>query len=388
MEFRAYRENDFFYANNQTGQFIFDNTYTRQASNSPNTIPQIGFSFASFLLGIPTNASQIVVPASYAEQSTTWGFFAHDDWKFNNRLTLNLGLRYEVEGALTERFNRSVRGFNASFVQPIETAARTAYANNPTPEVPASAFNVRGGVTFAGVDGEPRGLYVPPKTNFMPRIGFAFKINDKTVLRGGYGIFFGFLGQRRGDVVQSGFSQGTPLSVTLNNGLTFVETLSNPFSTGVLQPVGAALGPRSFLGQGFTFFNSKPKSPYMQRWEVNIQRELPGGFVVEAAYVGNRGTHIEFTRNINALPIQYLSTSSVVAELNTRNTYLGQLIPNPFVGLMPSTAGAAFRSSTIARSQLLRPYPQFGDINTTDKVDPNVKTNFRPVLRWGSLLSF
>lgn len=362
-EFRSYRETDRFFANNQTGQFNFDSTWTRGPfDNSPSAPNQLGQSFAAFLLGLPTSGF-INQPADYAEQSTTWGFFIHDDWKVNDRLTLNIGLRYEIEGALSERYNRSVTGFDFAAVQPIEAAARAAYAKNPTPEIPADQFNVRGGLLFAPVGGHGSPLYEVPKKNFMPRFGFAYKLDNKTVVRGGYGIFFGFLGQRRGDVNQIGFSASTPLNVTLDNGLTFRETLSNPFQNGRAVPKGAADGIQTFLGQAISFFNQKPLSPYMQRWQLGVQRELPGGVVAEVAYVGNRGTHIEVTRNINALPNKYLSTSPTRDQATI--DYLSATLPNPFLNLMPGTAGTAFRSSRIARSQLLRPYPQFGDINTT-----------------------
>lgn len=364
MEFRSYRETDKFFGNNQTGQFNFDSAFVRGPLDNAAVPSQLGFSFAALLLGLPTSGT-ISQPADYAEQSTTWGVFLQDDWKFNQRLTVNLGLRWEYEGALTERYNKSVRDFDFAAIQPIEAAARTAYTRNPTPEVAAANFNVRGGLTFAGVNGNPRGLYNTPKRNFMPRLGFAYKLNDKTVLRGGYGIFFGFLGQRRGDVNQIGFSTVTQLTPTLNNGLTFVETLSNPFvafQNGLTPARGAADGIQTFLGQGISFYNPTPLSPYHQRWELSLQREFKG-WVGEAAYVGNRGTHIETGRNVNAVPLQYLSTATVRDD--TRNSYLGALLPNPFVGLMPANAGANFRSATIARSQLLRPFPQFGDINTT-----------------------
>ena len=365
VEFRSYRETDKFFGNNQTGQFVFGSNWTRGPLDNSAIPSDLGFSFASFLLGLPTSGA-IAIPADYAEQSTTTGVFFHDDWKVNRRLTLNLGLRYEVEGALTERYNKSVRGFDFFATQPMQEAVKANLARNPVQGVALDQFFVRGGLTFAGVNGQPRGLYKTPRNNYMPRFGFAYKLTEKTIVRGGYGIFFGFLGQRRGDVNQIGFSTNVPLNVTLNNGLTFIETLNNPFETyknGLPAALGASEGIRTFLGQGISFFNEHPLSPYNQRYELSLQRELPGGWVAEAAYVGNRGTHIEITRNINALPNQYLSTSTT--RDNTTNNYLGALVANPFAGQMPASAGAAFRSATIARSQLLRPYPQFGDINTT-----------------------
>jgi hypothetical protein len=362
LEFRRYRETNEFFGNNQTGQFNFDATWTRgPLDNSPVAPGSRGQSFASFLLGLPSSGV-IANPSSYDERSTTWGFFVQDDWKVSSRLTMNLGLRYEFETPLTETDNRSVRGFDYDAVQPVEAAARAAYAQNPTPEIPASAFNLRGGLQFAGVGGQPRGLYNTPKSNVMPRLGFAFQIDDRTVVRGGYGMFYGFLGQRRGDVVQSGFSQNTNLVVSLDNGLTFIETLANPFQGGIQAPVGAALGIETFLGQSVTFFNENPKSPRMQRWQLSLQRTL-GAWLSEITYVGNYGSQIEINRNLNATPNEYLSTSPT--RDNTTNSYLTQQVPNPFVGLMPVTAGAAFRGATIQRLRLLRPYPQFDAVNST-----------------------
>ncbi|MFN0122518.1 MAG: TonB-dependent receptor domain-containing protein, partial [Blastocatellia bacterium] len=363
MEFRAYRETDKFFANTQTGQFVFDSTWTRgPLDNAPAAPGSLGQSFAAFLLGLPSSGG-ITRAADYAEQSTTWGFYLHDDWKFNSRLTLNLGLRWELEGALTERYNRSVSGFDFSFAQPFEAAARAAYARNPVTELPAEQFNLRGGLLFPGVNGQPRGLYQTPKKNYMPRLGLAYKLTDKTVVRAGYGIFYGFLGQRRGDVIQSGFSQVTPFVASLNNGLNFTSTLSNPFPSGVQEPRGAADGPQTFLGQSVTFFNPKPLSPYMQRWSLGMQRELPGGLVAEVSYVGNRGTHVEMTRNLNALPNRFLSTSA--SRDQARIDYLSANVPNPLAGLMPATAGAVFRAANIARSRLLVAFPQFDAVNTT-----------------------
>jgi hypothetical protein len=363
LEYRRYREPDRFFANNQTGQFDFDATWTRGPLDNSATAPgSLGQSFASFLLGLPSGGS-VVRAASYDEQSTTWGFYAQDDWRVSSRLTLNLGLRYEVETPLTERHNASVRGFDPAAAQPMEAAVRAAYALNPVAEVPPSQFNVKGGLTFAGVNSEPAGLYSTPKNNVMPRVGAAFKLSETTVFRGGYGMFYGFLGQRRGDVIQSGFSSTTSLVPSLNNGLTFFDTLSDPFRSGIQEPVGAALGAQTFLGQSITFFDPDPRSPRMQRWQAGVQRELPGRWVLNASYVGNRGSQIQTSRNLNATPNQYLSTSPVRDQ--ARIDYLGANVPNPFANLMPATAGSAFRGVNITRERLLRPYPQFDAVNTT-----------------------
>jgi Carboxypeptidase regulatory-like domain len=358
-EFRSYRENSTILINDVTGRFVFDNTYTKgPLDNSTGAPNSLGQSVAALLLGIPSPSSYVRRPASYAEQSTTWGFFVQDDWKFNPRLTLNLGLRYEFETPLTERYNRSVRGFDYGFVQPIEAQAQANYAKNPTPEV--SQLLVRGGLTFAGVNGQDRGLYETPKNSFMPRLGVAFKLNEKTVVRAGYGIFFGFLGQRRGDINQAGFSRDTNFVPTAD-GVNFIGTLSNPFPNGIQEPVGAGDGPRTFLGQAVTFFNPNPLTPYNQRWELGFQRELMGGWVAEASYVGNRGTHIEITRNINVTPQKYLSQANGISRDEARFGYLTANLQNPFSTLIPGVGA----STSIAREGLLRPFPQFSTVTTT-----------------------
>jgi hypothetical protein len=362
LEFRKYRETSEFFANNQTGQFNFDSTWTRgpldNATGSPNSLGQ---SFAAFLLGLPTSGT-VAVPASYNESSSTWGFYLQDDWKVGDRLTLNLGLRYEYETPLIEADNKSVRGFDYDASQPIENAARAAL-NTAATGIPLDQFHVRGGLTFAGVNGQPNGLYETPGSNLMPRVGATYKLNEQTILRGGYGVFYGFLGQRRGDVVTTGFSSTTNMVTSLDNGLTFAETLTNPFRGGIQQPQGASQGIETFIGQSITFFDPNPESPRMQRWQVGVQRELPGRIVLDASYVGNKGTDIQTSRNINSTPLRYLSTSPVRDQATI--DYLSALVPNPFVGLMPVTAGNVFRSATIARERLLRPYPQFDAVNTT-----------------------
>lgn len=363
VEFRAYRENSSFFGNDGSGRFVFDAKWTGgPLDNSARPNPPLGLSVAAFLLGLPSSGS-VTRLASYAEQSTNWGIYVHDDWKVTRKLTLNLGLRWEYEGPLTERYNRSVSGFDPTYVQDFNAAAQAAYAAKTAalvPELPASQFKAMGGLTFAGVGGNGRGLYDTGKKNFMPRIGIAYQLRPTTVLRGGYGIYYGFLGQRRGDVVQHGFNGITEFVPTNDNGLTFAATLANPFPNGISPAKGASEGGKTFINQNLTFFDPKPATPYMQRWELGFQQEFPGGFVFDGGYMGNRGTDIEINRNINAVPNQYYSTSPF-RDVPWYNNMTAN-VPNPFAGLL---AGTTINGTTVQKNVLLKPYPQFGTITTT-----------------------
>jgi hypothetical protein len=136
--------------------------------------------------------------ADYSEYSKTWGFFVQDDWRANDKLTVNVGLRYEIETPLTERNDKSVSGFEFDYVQPIEGTVQARYAalNDPALKALVPQLTARGGLMFAGVDGSSR-LYDSPGNTFLPRVGFAYKAGSRTVIRGGVGLFAGFLGQRR-----------------------------------------------------------------------------------------------------------------------------------------------------------------------------------------------
>jgi hypothetical protein len=357
-EGRLYRENRWAPDNASTGRFDFSTNWTRGPLSSSAASP-IGQGLAALLLGLPTGGL-VERRDTYAEQSTVWALYLQDDWKLTRRLTLTLGVRYELEGPLTERFNRTVRGFDEGAVLPIEAQAKASYAKSPTPEVPPDRFQVRGGLTFAGVQGLPRTLWERDRNNLMPRVGLAFSAGAKTVVRAGYGIFYGFLGARRGDVIQTGFSQVTNLIPSQDGGLTFVATLANPFPDGIQEPPRASRGAMTYVGQDISFFNAKPRTPYMQRWQLGIQRELPRRVVFETAYVGNRGGSIETARQRNALPIQYLSrTGERDAPLIN---YLSANLPNPYYPLLPGTG----RSGTlIGRASLLTAYPHFTSVSTT-----------------------
>jgi hypothetical protein len=372
-ELRIYREDSLPIGNDRSGHYIFNNNFTRQRSDSGTDFNGLQ-AYASFLLGL-ASTTQIVRASDYSEYSKTWGFFVQDDWRVTPRLTVNLGLRYEVETPLVERNNKSVSGFDFSFVQPFASTVQTRYAalNDPALKALVPQLNVSGGLMFAGVD-TGSGLYNTPKNTFLPRVGVAYQWGDKTVVRGGFGLFAGFLGQRRGDVFQPGYTRNTQVSTTVNAfGAPIPVNLQNAFVANPIQePVGNALGRQTGLGGGISFFNQDPQVSKQARFQIGLQHELPDGWLVEAVYVGNYGYDIEITKNINALPNQYLSTANRRASnandltdpMNANTAFLAFLVTNPFAGLFP--AGSGNQAATIARSQLLRPFPLFGDINTTN----------------------
>lgn len=359
-DFRSYRENNTPSAN-AAGTYTFDNTYTRQLDNSTSSVPG-GQQFAAFLLGQPTGGS-IDRNTSRSNQSLYHGIFFHDDWKATHKLTFNLGVRYEYEGATNERYNRNVYSFDKTVASPVEAAAKTAYAANPIPEVSAANFNVKGGLQFTTPDN--RSFWDADKNNVQPRLGFAYQLSDKTVVRGGWGIYtVPFIINGAGN--SPGFSQSTSIIPTSNVGLTFLATLLNPFPNGVDTPPGASQGIATFLGRDITFLPREIPNPQTMRWEFGVQREMPGNWLVEAAYVGNKGSDLTTgTFNlINPVPRQYLSTS--LTRDTTVINFLSQNFPNPFrnIDQFRASGSSFYTNTTQSRAQLLRPFPEFTNINS------------------------
>lgn len=351
-EFRLLREGAYAFGN-ATPQFAFGSGFTNgPLDNAPGS--PIGQGFAAFLLG-QTTGGFVSVNASRAEQSTYSSLFLQDDWKISSKLTLNLGLRYEYEGPITERFNRSVRDFDFNTASPVNAQARAAYALAPAAELPLASFQVLGGLRFAG-EGQARGFWAPDRNNFAPRIGLAYRLGTKTVIRTGYGIFFDVTGADRNNPLQSGYSQATNIVPTLDNGLTFIANLANPFPSGIDVPPGSSQGLNTFLGRSGSTISQVRPNPFNQRWSFTIQRQLPLRMVMEVGYVGNRGTQLQVDRSIDPLPRQYLSTSperdQPVINLLTAN------LRNPFQNI-EAFRGTAFFGANIARQQLLTSLPHF-----------------------------
>src|SRR5438067_996873 len=311
-EMRIYREDDNFRSNNQTGQFAFDNTYTRIGSASAADVEGLG-AFAAFLLGYPTT-TQLVRAADYSEYSKTYGFFANDDIRFSKRLTLGLGLRWEFETPLTERQNKSVSGFDPTYTQPFEGQANTNFARISSTDVLRTVYGLnsiatKGGLLFESKD-TGRGLYKTPKNGFLPRASFAYHLKDKTVFRGGFGLYQGFLGERRGDVIQSGYSQTTTVPLTTGpNGAPLPVLLSTGFSsTTIIEPTLNTLN------------TDNSRSAAMQTNISNL-----GGSLT----------------NLNPFCTTVL---------------VGQCTAPLYAGASPSAT----------RRQLLLPFPEFGTVNTTN----------------------
>jgi len=332
--------------------FTFDNTYTHGPLNT-DPGASMGQQMASFVLGVPSGSMER--SASWAMQEKYYGLYLHDDFKLTQKLTLNLGLRWELETPLTERFDRLVAGFAFGESNPIEAQAKANYAKNPIPELPVDQFRVLGGLTYVENGEMGRSPYKGEKNNFQPRIGFAYQLFPKTILRGGYGIFHDTIGVNSNVGIQTGFSQSTPIQASLDSGLTYLATVANPLPTGLREPQGAGRGLLTNIGQGLSFYDYNLLQPYAQRWSFGIQQMLPAQFMIESTYVGNRGTRLGVTRNLNVTPAQYLSTSPTRDKPTI--DYLGASFKSPFAGIDP------IYGANMSRGSLLRPYPHFGDIN-------------------------
>ncbi|MSV28912.1 MAG: hypothetical protein EXQ52_09235 [Bryobacterales bacterium] len=357
-EFRVYRVFSDRHSGDTTPILNFNNLWGRGPFDN-STAPPVGGELTALLLGIPGGSA--TRSASFAQQDKYFALYVHDDWKLTRKLTLNAGLRVEHESPVTERYNRSATAFLGDQANPIGARAIANYARSPIPELPAANFKVNGGLTFAGAGGNPREFWEGQVLGWMPRIGLAYQVAPKTVLRTGYGIFYNSNGSFKTGSNLAGFSQSTPIEPTNDNGLTFKATLANPLPTGLLAPLGPAGGLETNLGQNISYFARSRKQAYSQRWSLGIQHELRGGFMVETSYVGNRGTRIGVNRNINVLPAKYLSTSPTRDQATI--DYLGAQFPSPLFGLNPQ-----YTSSTMSRQALLTPYPHFGNVTFSDPV--------------------
>ncbi|MDQ3651021.1 MAG: carboxypeptidase-like regulatory domain-containing protein [Acidobacteriota bacterium] len=394
-----------------SGLFAYRNNFVRPCEDTVATIPVcanngsaaiIGLEWAAFMLDAPTSVSVDRNDSLYLT-NPYGGFYVQDDWRVSQKLTLNLGFRYELEGGFRERFNRGIAQFDPTAELPISAAAEAAYLRNPVPGVPS--IDVTGGSLYLGKDGAPRTLN-NKQPAYMPRVGLAYQLNDKTVIRGGYGLFYDTNNVLNFGLDQTGFNRGTGTTLTNNNGLTFLNgnlsagclttnspncqtLLDDPFpvradGTRFNDPFGSSLGLMSRAGRGFDFVTRDWKRARQQRWRVAVQRELNSNLVFEAAYlgsytdqmtqVGNNPGDDPTERRLNPLPAQYWTTGLVRNAAN--ETFLNQPFPNPFgianfaslqtqnpLVYQDISTNGFFTNGTITRAQLLRQFPHMSSGN-------------------------
>jgi hypothetical protein len=338
------------YANYQSigtgGTFTFDRALTR--SNYLTQDALSGNAIASLLLGAPASGEVVDLVKPYY----TWKYLApwvQDDIKLTRRLTINLGLRLDVNIPVTERYDRINRGFFADQVNPI---------TSKIDQTKFPGFKAMGGIGFANQNGLSRSPFNGDWNNWQPRMGAAFQLTPTTVLRGGWGIS-NISSVSTG--ASSGFSQSTPFVATVDAGRTAANLISNPFPSGIQAPSGAALGLATLLGQGPTFSDPSGTVGYVHSFSFGIQKLLPGQISVDAAYVGSRTMNVGTTRGFNELPADKLALGDITRGGNPN--YLNERVPNPYENLLP---GSSINSATVPRQQLLRPFSQFTSFNRMD----------------------
>jgi TonB dependent receptor len=282
-----------------------------------------GIAYASYLLGVGSGG-YLSTGIRPADASNYVGAFFQDDYKLSRKLTVNVGVRWDIEGGTRERYGRTAV-FNPYIASPLSQRV---------------GMNLRGGYEF------PDSIHPFVWKNFGPRVGLAYQLSERTVLRSGYGIFFGvpvYSGVFTGPM----YNATTPW-ITSIDGVTPYRTLDNPYPDGYTEPEGAQNGLLAAIYSGVNSpVPSTMKAPYNQQWNLSIQHTPIRDLLVEAAYAGNKGTHLPLSWQMNQLDPALVSPDAL------------QTVSNPFYGIIPiGTLG----QPAIQKGQLLRPYPQYDSV--------------------------
>ncbi|MBZ5624220.1 MAG: TonB-dependent receptor [Acidobacteriia bacterium] len=330
-----------FQATSPSGSFAFSEGFTRESYNSSRG----GSAVASLLLGLPFTANSstsggVGYEPALAVQARYGGLYVQDDWRVNSRLTLNLGLRWDSDRPLTERFDRT-----------------SWFDFNATPPVTAPGLGpLRGGLVFAGRNGAPRGNKDADNYNFGPRAGLAYSVTPHLVIRSGIGIMYSPSlngGPTATNTGALGFNAFTDYISSIDSGRTPFTTLSNPFPNGFNKPANGRDGLLALIGQSVNAQVRGDRTPYVAQWHFNIQHELRNEMLFDVGYAGSAGVKLPAMAQLNQLPDQYLALGN---GLNSQVT-------NPFFGIIPATSSLG--APKITAGQLLRPYPQFNKVIQT-----------------------
>jgi Carboxypeptidase regulatory-like domain len=376
------------------GQALTQHATDRASTTNGGTDSYLGV--ASLLLGIPT-AGTIDNNASYYITRPYFAGYAQDDWKVSNRLTVNVGLRYEVQIPYMERYNRMAGQFNMAEVNPLNDqlmaawkSAQSSYdSSHPNdkygyPDPPAAFYGVW---QFAGQNGAPRRTHYTDWTTFAPRFGFAYRIGDKTVIRGGFGVYY--QSDTGNNTSQTGFSQSTSYQsqFTVNgiplpsacynpiNGMnsnqcatapTGAYSLVNPYPLGLTPVAGPAAGALANLGQGPNGDWNHYKTPRTYQYSLGFQRQLPKNMLLDVSFAGNYALYDRDSFDQGHYTDAYGLQLQQIA-MNDPSFFSTQL-PNPFQGILPSTTSRG-SSTTLSRSTLLNNYPLWGGFTMGDDAD-------------------
>ncbi|MGH9802002.1 MAG: TonB-dependent receptor domain-containing protein, partial [Blastocatellia bacterium] len=299
-----------------------------------------------------------VFPTNLGKYYAPW---VQQDWKLNRRLTLNLGLRWDINQAPNERYNRLNRGFDPTVINPADKLIdRTQFA---------TLTQLKGGLNFAGVNGVSTIASDTDRNNFQPRIGVAYLLKEKLVVRGGWGLYFV---NPSNDYLQfNGFSVTTDITNSLDGGRTPIEgIINNPFPNGISVPAGAANGYSTFLGRGFNFVGPNFVVPYVHQFSLGFQYQLPWDTKLELSYVGNRTKNLQTTRPFNEPDLAFRQKCNPLEGGSP--AFCNEALPNPFKGLAPFIGTTHYTANTLSRWNLNRPFPQFGGITEVARNDGSI----------------
>ena len=315
-----------------------------------------GQPIASMLLGVGSGGATNF-GFDPAESQHAFGLYLQDNWRATQRLTVYAGLRYENQRPATERFNRAAY-FDPNLVNSISSAYGSP---------------VMGGFEYVGVDGRSRSEWQPDNLNFSPRLGLAYKLSDRLVVRAGAGIYYtptsamlGYDGGGQGP----GYTAQTNWNATqFNQGYVPGDLISNPFPNGLVEPVGNALGDQAWIGHGQGQIWLKGPHPVgsLYQWSTDFQYQVSSHSVAELGYTGVRGRRLLYGNpnlDLNQMPTSDLA---VGPSLNDQ-------VANPFSGVLTDPNGYE-SGPTIPRNFLLRPFPAFVYLQLT-RSTPGARSQF------------
>ena len=335
--------------------FVFSPNLTADTFNAPNTANS-GDGWATFLLGAIDSTSNIRSIPIQRPRNNYWSAFVQDDFKLTQRLTLNLGIRYEYYSPMVDPTYRLSRALDLTV--PI---AELSGANAPT--LPAAATALRSSTpvyngAWQFTDSKNPGSWQTPKTLLMPRAGLAWRVNDKTAVRIGYARYIIPATLTDGlNILGSVFYPGFDATSTANPVIAGVPqvTLNNPYPTGLVPAAGKSFGAYTNLGGDVNFYHQDFTPGVNDRINFSLQRALPGKMVLDATYFINLGHDLPYNYDLNQVDprIGFANGNAVNAS-----------VPNPFFNRLTAAQmpGQLRTQANVSVSQLLRKYPQYGAI--------------------------